>query len=361
MIKLLKILLIIITLTNYTYAGIGDFFDKIKENIKKESNSNSKEDKDYNTSNKISSKLEPIENYDDENSFSPTGILTLWESNKGRFERKYTGKRIIIKGRIDQIDENSITFLGDRKGTAIQVGGRIGRSKALHGPSKFKGIDKLNVGGNIVVDALYDNTYPNTLIFEIKEVLAYSEEVEEYTENKSKTNINVKDQKLINDLSKPIEKKSVEKPSLKDRKLYGDMILDAAKSPDVETLKEAVLAGGMINIREDGSEANALFRIVVSDSIEEKEKVEIVRFLLEYGADPKANYAGTATCLLSAARRGNIEVCKLLVRAGASVEDLDEGYYEDVEEAFFNQKPDIPNSEVIVKILKASIIIENDN
>jgi len=51
--------------------------------------------------------------------------------------------------------------------------------------------------------------------------------------------------------------------------------------------------------------------------------VEIVKLLLQEGADPNARNIGSNTALMLAARRGHIEVVKALIAGGVDVNACD--------------------------------------
>jgi hypothetical protein len=117
----------------------------------------------------------------------------------------------------------------------------------------------------------------------------------------------------IQELVTPLEKKTPQKASLKERKEYGDILLQAAISGDWTTAREAIASGGLINTRVEADHTTALSRAVNDKKLKAEERRSLVRFLLEYGADPNAD----RRILPVAVAQKDADVVALLLRAGA--------------------------------------------
>ena len=97
--------------------------------------------------------------------------------------------------------------------------------------------------------------------------------------------------KIITELSIPNARIRVQKASLKEKKEYGDIILQSAKSMDWDTMKQAVDAGGLINTREEWDHSTALNWVIRSKASIET-KLQNMRYLLDRGAIVSSNALG---------------------------------------------------------------------
>jgi hypothetical protein len=124
---------------------------------------------------------------------------------------------------------------------------------------------------------------------------------------------------LVAHLNTPIAQIPITaKPSLKERAEYGNIALTAASSGDIATLKEAILAGGMPNMKEEGESATGLFRVIAHENLDVVAKTEAVEFLLARGFTPNTAI-GYNTALHVACRNGYRDIVVLLVRAKVNV------------------------------------------
>jgi len=123
---------------------------------------------------------------------------------------------------------------------------------------------------------------------------------------------------LLKELGTPFERKAVKKAALKDKKEYGDMILQAAKGGDWDTMKEAIDEGGLINTADSYNGANALTFVIWGKMAKDKKR-ELVQYVLERGCDiPMNGNLSTVATVPIAAQTGDIELVKLVLRAGAN-------------------------------------------
>jgi hypothetical protein len=125
---------------------------------------------------------------------------------------------------------------------------------------------------------------------------------------------------MLQELGKPIERKAPKKVTLKEKKEYGDLILQSAKSGDWETLKEAVTEGGLINTANDFDGANALTYVLWAKKMPKEQRRELVQLLVEYGVrmpDDTKTESSVATLPL-AVYSDDVEIVRLLLRAGAN-------------------------------------------
>ena len=91
---------------------------------------------------------------------------------------------------------------------------------------------------------------------------------------------------------------------------------DAAARGDFAKVCSTVAKGANVNIA-NGDGRTALMRS------SKRGYEDIVRFLLDNGADPRARDKNNKTALMTAAKKGHLNICRLLVHAGADVNSHD--------------------------------------
>ena len=90
---------------------------------------------------------------------------------------------------------------------------------------------------------------------------------------------------------------------------------EAAASGDFAKLCAQVSKGANINIA-NGDGRTALMRSA------KRGYTEIVRFLLDNGADTRARDKNNKTALMGAAKKGHTDICRMLIHAGANVDAM---------------------------------------
>jgi hypothetical protein len=95
-------------------------------------------------------------------------------------------------------------------------------------------------------------------------------------------------------------------------------LLRAAELGEVEAARKAIADGADVNCIDPNDQvATPIFHAACNGH------VEIVKLLLQEGADPNARNIGSNTALMLAARRGHIEVVKALIAGGVDVNACD--------------------------------------
>ncbi|KAK2714216.1 hypothetical protein QYM36_008698 [Artemia franciscana] len=96
----------------------------------------------------------------------------------------------------------------------------------------------------------------------------------------------------------------------------------AARKGNLDICKLLVSKGATVDVL-DSDNRTALYDAVIKVSIyAKKDKIRVIEYLLEKGADPNSKDHKCNTVLHIAASIGNLDVCKLLVSKGATVDAL---------------------------------------
>jgi ankyrin repeat protein len=93
------------------------------------------------------------------------------------------------------------------------------------------------------------------------------------------------------------------------------VIMTAARTGNVETVKSLLAHGADVNAKEDPRGQTALMWAVA------EKHPEVARMLIDHGADVHARSMGGFTPLLFAARQGDMESARMLLEAGANVNE----------------------------------------
>jgi len=92
-------------------------------------------------------------------------------------------------------------------------------------------------------------------------------------------------------------------------------LMRAAHSGSAEAVRLLLDGGANVAARENGLQQTALMRAVAQNH------ADVVRLLVRRGADPRARSANRFTPLLFAAQQGNVDIARVLLDAGASVDE----------------------------------------
>ena len=91
---------------------------------------------------------------------------------------------------------------------------------------------------------------------------------------------------------------------------------EAAASGDFAKVCAEVAKGANVNIA-NGDGRTALMRSA------KRGHTDIVRYLIDNGADPRKRDKNNKTALMGAAKKGHVDICRMLVHAGADVNSHD--------------------------------------
>ncbi len=98
------------------------------------------------------------------------------------------------------------------------------------------------------------------------------------------------------------------------------MLLDAAKRIDIKLVQQALLAGADVNMLGDGK-YTPLHEAIACDFLAmQSERLNVVRLLIEHGANVDAQSKSLSTPLHVAVVRRNVDIVKLLIEKGANID-----------------------------------------
>ncbi len=103
--------------------------------------------------------------------------------------------------------------------------------------------------------------------------------------------------------------------SLQEKKEINNLLINAVREKDIGKVKQALKIGASPNAEDERCRNTAL----MIACWKEGGSLEIVKLLLEHGADPNGSNMYGSTALMWAVREGNLEIVKRLHQNGAYI------------------------------------------